>query len=97
MKELEEEGTKSCSHRYDYGWRKGSEEIHPRQRIKNVHRKSAFRGEKYPELFDFDDPRDAFSITDDFMSTGRISGAKGIPIAELKVNSFHSVEGKDFK
>ncbi|MNO00461.1 hypothetical protein D3C81_2203570 [compost metagenome] len=28
------------------------------------------------------------------MSTGRISGAKSIPIAELKVNSFHSVEGK---
>lgn len=50
--------------------------------------------EKYLDLFDFEDPRDAFSITDDFMSTGRISGAKGIPIAELKVNSFHSVEGK---
>ena len=50
--------------------------------------------EKYPHLFDFDDPRDAFVITDDFMSTGRISGAKSIPIAELKVNSFHSVEGK---
>lgn len=50
--------------------------------------------EKYPHLFDFEDPRDAFAITDDFMSTGRISGAKGIPIAELKVGAFHSVEGK---
>jgi len=50
--------------------------------------------EKYKHLFDYEDPRDAFAITDDFMSTGRISGAKSIPIAELKVNSFHTVEGK---
>ena len=50
--------------------------------------------EKHMELFDYDDPRDAFVITDDFMSTGRISGAKSIPIARLKINSFHSIEGK---
>jgi len=50
--------------------------------------------EKYGELFDYDDPRDAFVITDDFVSTGRISGAKSIPIACLKVNAFHTIEGK---
>lgn len=50
--------------------------------------------EKYHDLFDFDDPSDAFVITDDFVSSGRISGAKSIPISELRVGSFHSVEGK---
>ncbi len=50
--------------------------------------------EKYNSLFDFEDPRDAFVITDDFVSTGRISGAKSIPIANLKVGSFHTVEGQ---
>ena len=50
--------------------------------------------EKYQDLFDYSDPRDAFAITDDFMSTGRVSGAKSIPIAKLKIGSFHSVDGK---
>lgn len=50
--------------------------------------------EKYTHLFDVDDPRDAFVITDDFMSTGRISGAKNIPISRLRIGSFHTVEGK---
>ena len=45
---------------------------------------------KYPDLFD-GDPTDAFVITDDFMSAGRISGAKSIPISELRVGSFHTV------
>jgi cellulose biosynthesis protein BcsQ len=49
---------------------------------------------KYPGLFDHEDPADAFVITDDFMSSGRISGAKGIPISKLKIGSFHTVEGK---
>jgi chromosome partitioning protein len=49
---------------------------------------------KYPQLFDYPDPADAFVITDDFVSSGRISGAKGIPIARLKVNSFHTVDNK---
>lgn len=49
---------------------------------------------KYRKLFDVEDPADAFVITDDFVSSGRISGAKSIPIAKLKINSFHSVEGK---
>ncbi|HHJ1578137.1 ParA family protein [Pseudomonas aeruginosa] len=50
--------------------------------------------EKYPKLFDHQDLGDAIVITDDFMSTGRISGAKSIPIDRLKVGSFHNVEGK---
>lgn len=50
--------------------------------------------ERYPNLFDFAEPSDAFVITDDFVSTGRISGAKSIPISCLKVNSFHTVEGR---
>jgi cellulose biosynthesis protein BcsQ len=49
---------------------------------------------RYPELFDMDDPADAFVITDDFMSSGRISGAKSTPISELRVGSFHTVEGR---
>lgn len=50
--------------------------------------------EKYPQLFDFQDPADAFVITDDFVSSGRISGAKSLPISKLKIGSFHSVDGK---
>ncbi len=50
--------------------------------------------EKYASLFDRPDPTDAFVITDDFVSSGRISGAKGIPIAKLKVGSFHMVDRK---
>lgn len=49
---------------------------------------------QYRELFDMDDPSDAFVITDDFMSAGRISGAKSVPISELKVGSFHTIEGR---
>lgn len=49
---------------------------------------------KYHALFDFDDPADAFAITDDFMSAGRISGAESIPIPQLKVGQFHTVNGK---
>jgi chromosome partitioning protein len=48
--------------------------------------------EKYLPLFDYDDPRDAFVITDDFVSTGRISGAKCIPIDKLRVGEFHTIE-----
>jgi chromosome partitioning protein len=50
--------------------------------------------EKHSDLFDYEDPADAFVITDDFVSSGRISGAKSIPISRLKVGSFHLVEGK---
>lgn len=50
--------------------------------------------QKYPQLFDVADPTSAFVVTDDFVSAGRISGAKSIPISKLKIGSFHSVEGK---
>lgn len=50
--------------------------------------------ESYSDLFDHADPADAFVITDDFVSSGRISGAKSIPISELRIGQFHTVEGK---
>jgi hypothetical protein len=50
--------------------------------------------QRHPALFDMDDPTDAFVITDDFMSSGRISGAKSTPISELRVGSFHTVQGR---
>jgi cellulose biosynthesis protein BcsQ len=50
--------------------------------------------EKHPNLYDKKDPMDLFVITDDFVSTGRISGAKSIPISRLRIRSFHMVEGK---
>lgn len=50
--------------------------------------------EKYGSCFDYNDPADSFVITDDFVSAGRISGAKSIPISKLRVGSFHLVEKK---
>jgi chromosome partitioning protein len=50
--------------------------------------------EKYSKVFDHANPADSFVITDDFVSAGRISGAKSIPISRLKIGSFHMVEGK---
>ena len=49
---------------------------------------------KYPSLFDVKHPVEAIVVTDDFVSSGRISGAKSIPVARLKVGQFHTVEGK---
>lgn len=49
---------------------------------------------KYPQLFDHKDPADAFAITDDFMSAGRISGAQSIPIPQLQVGTFKTIDGK---
>lgn len=48
--------------------------------------------QKYKQLFHHDDVSDAFVVCDDFVSAGRISGAKSIPISKLKVGSFHTVE-----
>lgn len=50
--------------------------------------------EQYTSLFAHRDPSDAFVITDDFHSAGRISGAERIPITELQVRKFHTVEGR---
>lgn len=50
--------------------------------------------EKHGDLFSLPDPADAVVLTDDFHSAGRISGAKRIPISELKVRSFHTVENR---
>jgi chromosome partitioning protein len=50
--------------------------------------------EQNSSLFAHSDPSDAFVITDDFHSAGRISGAERIPITELQVNKFHTVEGR---
>lgn len=50
--------------------------------------------EKNSSLFGHADPSDAFVLTDDFHSAGRISGAKRIPISELQVGSFHTVENR---
>jgi hypothetical protein len=50
--------------------------------------------EKFPNVFGHSEPSDAFVLTDDFHSAGRISGAKRIPISELKVRSFHTVENR---
>ena len=50
--------------------------------------------EKYAFAFAADDPADAFVLTDDFVSSGRISGAKSIPISRLQIGGFHTVEGK---
>lgn len=50
--------------------------------------------ERHAGLFDYDDPADAFVVTDDFVSSGRISGAKSIPISKLRIGSFSTVEGK---
>jgi chromosome partitioning protein len=48
---------------------------------------------KHADLFDEPEPADAFVITDDFMSAGRISGALSIPIPQSKVGQFHRVSG----
>lgn len=51
--------------------------------------------EKYAALFGLEnDPSQSFVLTDDFHSAGRVSGAKRIPISELKAGQFHTVENR---
>lgn len=50
--------------------------------------------EKFASLFNFENPVDAFVLTDDFHSAGRVSGAKRIPMADLIVGSFHTIGTK---
>lgn len=47
--------------------------------------------EKYKGVVAYEDVTDAFVVCDDFVSAGRISGAKSIPISRLKIGSFHTV------
>jgi chromosome partitioning protein len=49
---------------------------------------------RYPQLFDYNSPTEAFAVTDDFVSSGRISGAESIPINKLRKGKFHTVDGK---
>lgn len=49
---------------------------------------------QHRDLFAHDDPSDAFVLTDDFHSAGRISGAERIPISELRVKAFHTVDNR---
>jgi chromosome partitioning protein len=49
--------------------------------------------DRFTQLFD-GDPAETLVVTDDFVSSGRISDAKSIPISQLIVGRFHSVEGK---
>jgi hypothetical protein len=48
--------------------------------------------EKYPSVFPYDDPSDAFVLADDFRGSGRISGALGIPLSQLNVGDFKTVD-----
>lgn len=50
--------------------------------------------QKYKSLFHHEDVSDAFVVCDDFVSAGRISGAKSIPISRLRIGSFHTVENR---
>lgn len=68
-------------------------EFYARSRFQNIERALDIAA-KYPQLFDHANAADSFVITDDFVSSGRISGAKSIPISQLKIGSFHMVEGK---
>lgn len=70
--------------------KKGVKDIASQMYVEKAYKVAA----KYPELFDFEDPADAFAITDDFMSAGRISGSESIPIPQLRVGQFHTVNGK---
>ena len=48
--------------------------------------------EKYPDVFPYQDPSEAFVLTDDFRGSGRISGALSIPITQLSIGDFKTVD-----
>ena len=47
---------------------------------------------KYPQVFPYADPSDAFVLADDFRGSGRISGALSIPLTRLRVGEFRRVD-----
>lgn len=48
--------------------------------------------EKYPEIFPYNDPSEAFVLADDFRGSGRISGALSIPLTQLNIGEFKRVD-----
>ncbi|MGV1789661.1 hypothetical protein [Rhizobium sp. A37_96] len=70
--------------------KKGVKDLASRMYVERAYKVAA----AYPDLFQHQDPADAFAITDDFMSAGRISGAECIPIPMLQVGSFKTIDGK---
>ena len=48
--------------------------------------------ERYPEVFLYEKPSDAFVLADDFRGSGRISGALSIPLTQLTVGEFKTVD-----
>jgi chromosome partitioning protein len=70
--------------------KKGVKDLASRMYVEQAYKNAA----QYAHLFDYEDPADAFAITDDFMSAGRISGAECIPIPQLQVGQFKTINGK---
>lgn len=70
--------------------KKGVKDLASRMYVERAYKVAA----EFPQLFDFEDPADAFAVTDDFMSAGRISGAECIPLPQLQVGQFKTIDGK---
>jgi chromosome partitioning protein len=50
--------------------------------------------EQYPELFPNDAPSSAFVLAEGLRGAGKISGALGIPISQLEIGEFKTVDRK---
>jgi chromosome partitioning protein len=48
--------------------------------------------ERYPDIFPYNDPSEAFVLADDFRGSGRISGALSIPLTQLTIGEFKRVD-----
>ena len=48
--------------------------------------------ERYPDVFPYVDPSEAFVLADDFRGSGRISGALSIPLTQLNIGDFKTVD-----
>lgn len=51
---------------------------------------------QYPGAFDTDNPADHVFLLDDFLSAGKVSGEKGIPIGELRPGQQFSIHNNKF-